>query len=118
MICHIHAAAITHHETVEAPLSTQNIGKEFVIHVVGNSIPFIIGSHNVSCVGFCYRHFESIKGVLAKFTFRIIYRSDISAAFWLAMAGKMFQCNSDMMIIDECIAPLESKDRRHSKPRY
>ena len=117
-ICQIHASAVAHDKSVKSPLAAQDVGQEFVIHMIWNSIPFIIRCHNRSCMSPCHCHLERVEMILAEFPFGIIYRSNISSAFRLPVAGKMFQRNGNMMITDKRITPLEAEDRGHAEPRY
>ena len=39
---YVEAAAVAHHETVEAPFVAENLGQELAVHMVGDAVPFVV----------------------------------------------------------------------------
>ena len=84
-IGYIHSAAVTHNISVETPFSTQDIGKQLVIDMIRDSIPFIIGCHQGTCMGFRHRHFKWVEMILTEFPVRKTHRCYIAASFRLPL---------------------------------
>src|SRR5262249_28640401 len=101
----------------ETPFLTQYLFEQEVAAVRRDAVNFIVRGHDAHHVGLFHRGLEGLQEDLAQDTLRNIYRSDVRAAFGLAVRGEMLGRRHYVLAVNRRPGPLQSPDAGNAHAR-